>query len=359
MSLEVALEKKLKGFSLDLAFQVHSGCLGILGASGCGKSMTLKSIAGIVRPDRGRIVLHDRVLLDTDKRIDLPPQKRKVGYLFQNYALFPNMTVEENVGIGLRLSRQEKEPVVRQMISHFRLDGLEQRYPWQLSGGQQQRVALARILAYHPDVLLLDEPFSALDAYLKEELQMELARLLREYDGLAILVTHNRDEVYKLCGNLMTIHQGRMLSFGDTRETFHNPVHPQVARLTGCKNLSRAQAVGENQVRALDWAVTLQTAQPIPPELTHIGIRAHDFYPVGEQENVINPIPLLTPEVSEAPFEWNVIFKADPSLGDGGQIWWKLTKDIWSAYLQHPPTRLAVKPEHILLLSEKAGNPPV
>ncbi len=359
MSLEVALEKKLKGFSLEIAFQVTSGCLGILGASGCGKSMTLKSIAGIVRPDRGRIALGDRVLLDTEKRIDLPPQKRKVGYLFQNYALFPNMTVEENVGIGLRGTRQEKAPIVQQMIAHFRLDGLEQRYPWQLSGGQQQRVALARILAYHPDVLLLDEPFSALDAYLKEELQMELARLLREYDGLAILVTHNRDEVYKLCGSLMTIHQGRMLSFGDTRETFHSPGHPQVARLTGCKNLSRAKAVGTHQVYALDWGVTLQVAQPIPPQLTHIGIRAHDFYPLGEGEEAVNAIPLLEAEISEAPFEWNILFKADPSCGEAGQIWWKLNKDIWSAYLRQPPTRLAIRPEHILLLSENISNSPV
>ena len=170
-SLKVNIQKKLKEFDLEVDFELKKGCLGILGPSGCGKSMTLKSVAGIVDPDNGIVSLTtDEVYIyfDSTKKINLKPQKRKVGYLFQNYALFPNMTVEENVAAGL--SKGDDKKRVSEMIRRFHLEGLEKRYPRQLSGGQQQRVALARILAYGPDVILLDEPFSAMDAFLKEQL---------------------------------------------------------------------------------------------------------------------------------------------------------------------------------------------
>ena len=162
--LKVNIQKKLKEFDLDVDFELKKGCLGILGPSGCGKSMTLKSIAGIVDPDKGIVSLtmdEETVYFDSDSKINIKPQKRNVGYLFQNYALFPNMTVEENVAIGL--SKNDDRKIVSEMIKRFHLEGLEKRYPRQLSGGQQQRVALARILAYGPDVILFDEPFSALD----------------------------------------------------------------------------------------------------------------------------------------------------------------------------------------------------
>ena len=195
--LKVNIQKKLKEFDLDVDFKLKKGCLGILGPSGCGKSMTLKSIAGIVDPDNGIVSLtmdKETVYFDSDRKINLKPQKRNVGYLFQNYALFPNMTVEENVAIGL--SKNDDEKIVTEMIKRFHLEGLEKRYPRQLSGGQQQRVALARILAYGPDVILLDEPFSALDTYLKEQLRIELVNMLKDSYGFSILVTHDRDEAF-------------------------------------------------------------------------------------------------------------------------------------------------------------------
>ena len=169
MSLKVHIHSKLKGFELKVDFETNGKPMGILGASGCGKSMTLKCIAGIMTPDEGYIELRGKVLFDSKNKINLKPQDRKVGYLFQNYALFPNMTVAQNIAVGIRGSKSEKTEVVTKMLHNFHLQGLEKRYPSQLSGGQQQRVALARILAYEPDALLLDEPFSALDAYLKEE----------------------------------------------------------------------------------------------------------------------------------------------------------------------------------------------
>ena len=178
--LQAEIKKKLREFTLDLSFQAGNGCLGILGPSGCGKSMTLKSIAGIVTPDEGNILLNGKILFDSEKKINQKPQKRKVGYLFQNYALFPNMTVEQNVMAGLGKRDRNSKKKTAAMIKRFRLEGLEKRYPGQLSGGQQQRAALASILADEPDVILLAEPFSAMDAPLTEGLKLERARVLKQ-----------------------------------------------------------------------------------------------------------------------------------------------------------------------------------
>lgn len=161
MSLEVRIRRTLRDFSLETAFTTSDGVLGILGASGCGKSMTLRCIAGVETPDEGRIVLNGRVLFDSAAGVNLPPRQRRVGYLFQSYALFPHMTVEENIAcaLGWEKDRKKRAGTIASLVGRFRLEGLEKRYPGQLSGGQQQRVALARILAYEPEALLLDEPF--------------------------------------------------------------------------------------------------------------------------------------------------------------------------------------------------------
>ena len=180
MSLEVHIEKKLNGFTLRSDFTAGNTATAILGASGCGKSMTLRCIAGIVKPDKGRIVLDGRVLFDSEHHIDLPPQQRGVGLLFQNYALFPNMTVEQNILCGLKAERDKAARKARcaGMLRALRLEELASRRPAELSGGQQQRTALARILVGKPKILMLDEPFSALDSYLREEVEGEVGSLL-------------------------------------------------------------------------------------------------------------------------------------------------------------------------------------
>ena len=160
MYLHLDIDKKLNDFRLQVSCEGNASRIGILGASGCGKSMTLKSIAGIEKPDKGRIVLGDRTLFDTSGKINLRPQARRVGYLFQNYALFPTMTVEQNIMAGLYGRGVDASKRVKEMITKFQLEGLEKRRPGELSGGQQQRVALARIMAYRPEAILLDEPFS-------------------------------------------------------------------------------------------------------------------------------------------------------------------------------------------------------
>ena len=209
--LEVQIYKKLAEFDLDVSFQVDDNILGFMGASGSGKSMTLKCIAGIETPDQGRIVLNGRVLFDSEKKINVPIQKRNVGYMFQSYALFPNMNVYENISVGLRARKvKDVDIVVRKVMQQFRVFELASRYPKQLSGGQRQRVALARLMAYEPDVLLLDEPFSALDEDLKEDLLQELKSEL-QISKPVIFVSHDKEEVNYLCDLNYKIKQGEII----------------------------------------------------------------------------------------------------------------------------------------------------
>lgn len=209
--LEVQIYKKLAEFDLDVSFQVNDNILGLMGASGSGKSMTLKCIAGIETPDQGRIVLNDRVLFDSEKKINVPIQKRNVGYMFQSYALFPNMDVYENISVGLRARKVKDVDIVAQKVmKQFQISELASRYSKQLSGGQRQRVALARLMAYEPDVLLLDEPFSALDEDLKEDLLRELKSEL-QISKPVVFVSHNKEEVNELCDFKYKIKQGEIV----------------------------------------------------------------------------------------------------------------------------------------------------
>ena len=211
MSLSVAIKKRLDCFTLDAAFTAEGGgaVTALFGPSGAGKSMTLKCIAGLVTPDEGLITLDFDELYDSERGIDVPARKRRVGYLFQSYALFPAMTVWGNIACGVREgSREKRAERVAEQIRTFRLEGLEKRKPWQLSGGEQQRVALARCLVNDPAVLLLDEPFSAVDEELKLVLEDELMEHLEGFAGPCILVSHDRVEVERLCGKMVEIRGG-------------------------------------------------------------------------------------------------------------------------------------------------------
>lgn len=237
--LHVDIQKDLGSFRLDVQFETEGGTMGILGESGCGKSMTLRCIAGIERPDRGRIVLDGETLFDSERKINLPPQKRQVGYLFQNYALFPRMTVRQNILCGLRgeRDRSRRAEIYRRTVEQLQLNGLENRRPSQLSGGQAQRAALARILVSRPRLLMLDEPFSALDSHLRVQLQLQMLQLLRELDRQALLVTHSRDEAYHLCASIGVMEGGRFLCCKETkalfsiRKTARRPVLPAARTL--------------------------------------------------------------------------------------------------------------------------------
>lgn len=345
MSLSIDISKKFKGFSLEVRFNTENERIGLLGGSGCGKSMTLKCIAGIETPDRGRIVLNDKILFDSDKKINLTPRERKVGYLFQNYALFPTMTVEENIGCGLIGSRAKKRDRIGEMVELLHLKGLEKRYPAQLSGGQQQRVALARIFAYEPKVLMLDEPFSALDTYLKENLQQDLIKTLDNYIGDILIVSHNRDEIYNLCSKIVIMDTGRIALSGSTKEIFKHPKKLVAARLTGCKNISRIEKLSDYSLKALDWEVILHTKEFISDQFNFVGIRAHDIRTSSDKQTM-NSIDCKVLRINESPFETNIICTAGKA-----ELWWKISNAYWRNTLgEQSPKYLSLPKESLMLL---------
>ena len=249
MSLEVDIRKKFKGFELHNAFSAGTETLGLLGASGCGKSLTMRSIAGIERPDSGKIVVNGTVFFDRapgkKPKVDLTPQQRKTALLFQNYMLFPNLTVAQNVaaGIGKDVSAADRDAAVACELKRFGLEGFDKRYPAQLSGGQQQRVALARMLAARPGILMLDEPFSALDAHLKSVLEQNLVSLFDAFDGTILYVSHDIDEALRFCDRIAVVEDGHVMEIGTGDDLVNNPQSQAGIKLSGCKNATRAEYV--------------------------------------------------------------------------------------------------------------------
>lgn len=353
MAVWIEMKRKLEEFSLELQIQSSARRIGILGASGCGKSMTLKMIAGIEMPEEGRIRIGSRVLFDSQKRIHVKPQKRNVGYLFQNYALFPAMTVGENIAAGLKGSREEKQRRVREMTERFHLTGLERRFPGELSGGQQQRTALARIMAYEPEVILLDEPYAALDLFLRDRLEQELLTMLKDYEGTVILVSHNRDEIYRFSEDLLVMEEGKAAVFGKSRDIFTDPGKIAAARLTGCKNISRAEILDAHSLRALDFGVVLHTKREIPGDTSAVGFRAHEFVPVwGKRQR--NCIRVRVESRAELPFEWKYYLKpeTEEEESQGGEpLCWFVQKDQWQVLSEKGlPDYLQFSEEKLLFL---------
>lgn len=345
MALEVEIEKRAGDFRLRAAFSCGQGITGILGASGSGKSMTLKCIAGIERPDRGRITLDGRVLFDSAGRIDLPPRQRRVGYLFQNYALFPGMTVRQNILCGLRAEkdRRKREAKADAMLELLQIREIAGLRPEALSGGQAQRTALGRILVNEPEMILLDEPFNALDSHLRLKLQAELKDLLAGYGGGVILVTHDRDEAYRMCGRLGVIDGGRMQAVKETRELFADPESRAAAALTGCKNIAEARKTGEREVFVPAWGIRLKTGEPVKDGLEAVGIRAHDFRP----EEAENRFPVRNVRELEEPFEWITEFRYEKQTPGSPAVWRRYSRDLKG---ETPPDELGVSPEKVLLL---------
>lgn len=326
MSLEVSIKKKYKGFSLNVNFKTKGEYLGILGSSGSGKSLTLKCIAGVETPDEGIIILNDRILYDSHNKISIIPQKRNIGYMFQNYALFPNMTAEENIGVGLKLSKKEKKLRVDELMGLFRLDGMSYKYPAQLSGGQQQRVALARIIAYEPDVLLLDEPFSALDSQLKSELHTDFLELLKLYEGEVLIVTHSREEAYRFSENLALIEKGTITGFGKTKEIFEHPKTLSQAKMIGCKNISKCEISPQKQIICSEWGIAIE-AEHIPADCNYIGIPSNNFEMVNEAG--INTIECKLINVIEEINEYTIVIENGKGIKNN-PIYFNINKEIWN-----------------------------
>lgn len=247
--LEVSVEKTLGNFMLQSSFTCSKGVLGILGSSGCGKSLTLKCIAGLYSPDKGTIKLNGKELFNSDSKLNVPSRQRNIGYVFQNYALFPHLTVYKNIAYGVQhMDRGKRHELVTEMIDKMQLNGHEEQYPSQLSGGQQQRVALARTLIIEPELLLLDEPFSALDSHVKQILEKELLSIIKKnFHGIVILVTHNIEEAYRLCDRIFVVDEGKSVQIGEKEEIIRYPATISAARITGCKNFLEVDVIGEEK----------------------------------------------------------------------------------------------------------------
>jgi molybdate transport system ATP-binding protein len=246
--LSVDLQKRLGDFHLQPRFEANDELVVLLGPSGSGKSLTLQAIAGLLKPDAGRIELPSGPVFDSKAGLDLPPQVRNVGYVVQDLALFPHLNVAENIGFGLnRWPKPHQFERVRELVTLLGLEGLEQRLPRQISGGQQQRVALGRALAARPRVLLLDEPFNALDAPIRYALRREVARLRRQLGLLALFVTHDLQEAYALADRIAVYDAGAVLQCDERSEVFRRPASVRVAQLLEARNIFEGRVVQKNE----------------------------------------------------------------------------------------------------------------
>lgn len=345
MSILVDIEKKLGSFHLQVKLEAENEVLSLLGASGCGKSMTLKCIAGIEKPDRGRIIVDGVTLFDSEKRINLPPQKRHAGLLFQNYALFPNMTVRQNIHAG---ANQEKDSLKRkervsEMLERFRLTEVADHYPAQLSGGQQQRTALARILISDPNILLLDEPFSALDSHLRFQLEQEVREVIHKFGKTVLLVSHDRDEVFRLSDSIAILNKGSVDNLGKKNAIFTNPQTHTAAILTGCKNISPVKVLDKTHVRALDWNIDLEVSTDLQ-DVTFIGIRMHDIC----MDSETNVFSCKVVEEIENPFSYTILFTINNTNSDK-RIGWEVEKSFWNEH-RAKELSLCFPPQKIILL---------
>jgi molybdate transport system permease protein len=359
VTLEIQIEKNLADFTLDVSFCATEAPLSILGASGAGKTMLLRCIAGLERPGRGRIALNDRILFDSARRVGVPARDRRIGLLFQNYALFPHRTVAENIAFGLHdLPRDEQSARIASLVARTHLTGLEQRYPRELSGGEQQRAALARALAVQPEALLLDEPLAALDTHLRAQVEAQLQETFAAYRQPTLLVTHNMEEAYRLGEQLLVLARGRVAAFGAKEEIFHRPPSSEVARLTGCKNISRAQMNPDGTVQALDWDCRVHVAQKPEKALKYVGIRAHyiDFCEPGDERGSDeNVLPCHLVRTSETPFRVTLFLSVDSARGESAEphLQAELFKEKWERIRQRPsPWRVRLAPESLFLMPE-------
>lgn len=329
MSLYVDIEKTMGDFRLRVAFETEDEVFAILGASGCGKSLTLKCIAGIERPDRGVIRLDGKTLFDSGERINVPARDRKIGYLFQDYALFPNMTVLENVMCGAR-----DRDTAREFVRKFYLDDKARLYPRQLSGGQKQRVALARMLAAKPRYLLLDEPFSALDNYLKAKLERELMEIMDDHGKRAILVSHDRNEVYRLTERIAVMENGGVVDVRPKRELFAAPRTLAATLLTGCKNVTGLECRAEGTYAA-DWGIYLRAgADEGAVKYRYAAVRAHYFEVAEDADGAGNHNLIVCDilrEVEDA-FSMVVLFRNryGERAGDDSVLTAEFAKDEWA-----------------------------
>lgn len=362
MSLSVSIKKSFPAFTLDVDIEAGNETIGWLGESGCGKSLTMRCIAGIETPDEGKIVVNGETFFEREagKRpaVNLSPQERKTALLFQNYMLFPNLTVAENVAAGIdrKLPKGERNAQVDAELKRFGLNGFGKRYPSQLSGGQQQRVALARMLAAKPDILMLDEPFSALDAHLKGVLEQNLAGLFETFHGTILYVSHDIDEALRFCDRIAVIEKGHVMEVSTGNNLVNNPQSAASIRLSGCKNTTPAHRIDDHRVFLPAWGIEVETDKPAPQNLTYMGVRA--FFLERAKEPGRNTYRVRVVRTSDSRFDRSVLLEfldrtpgSDPVVEQTENemkyleqhLFWRVDK------LKVPGEKLPVKDEVLLI----------
>jgi molybdate transport system ATP-binding protein len=314
MSLSVDIRKSYPNFELDVSFEAGSETLGLLGASGCGKSLTLRCVAGLEKPDEGRIVVAGTTFFDSKQGINLTAQQRKTALLFQSYMLFPNLTVAQNIAAGIPPSTPKAtvHAIIKEQLERFDLAGFGKRYPIRLSGGQQQRVALARMLAARPAILMLDEPFSALDAHLKSSLEQGLLDLFDSFEGSIVYVSHDIDEAFRFCDRIAVIDQGRLAEVATCAQILDHPTTYATLRVSGVKNISPIRRLSAHEVEALDWGITLVTEQEVPSDVAFAGIRAAFIEPADDNDARPNCFDCTVLRTVDSRFERSAFLRATP-----------------------------------------------
>ena len=352
-SLDVQAERKFESFTLRVSLNAGKGAVGLLGPSGAGKSMTLRMISGLSTPDRGRITLNGRVLFDSETGQNLRASERKVGVVFQDYALFPHLSVAENIAFAVHsVPKADRKRRVQQQLASMHIAELANRYPREISGGQRQRVAIARCMAMQPDCLLLDEPFAALDPHLRRQTEEQLRETLADFDGVVIFVTHDMEEAFRFCSELLVLNHGSVIARGPKHDLFERPRTVAAARLTGCKNIASAQRISLDRISVAAWSCDLVSVAPVSDKLTHIGYRSHQ---IRFQQNASGPntFPCWLASTSEAPHEMTLYVRlhAPPGPRDAPHLQADIPKDLWRWLQQLPqPWHITLDPARLLLL---------
>ena len=351
--LRVDISRTLPTFRLDAIFGAGPAPLGILGASGSGKSLTLRCIAGLDTPTKGKIVLNGRVLFDSKAGVNVDVCDRKVGFVFQNYALFPHLTVAQNIAFGMQATpRRVRAARVASYLETMELAGLGDRYPHQLSGGQQQRVALARALAIQPEILLLDEPLSALDTYLRSQIEKLLIQTLADYAGVTLFVTHKLEEAYRVCSNLLVLLDGKILANDTKEQIFRHPPTLAVAQVSECKNFSRVCQVGDRTIEATDWNCRLAVS-PVPPGTCWVGVRAHHLQ-FSKTPDAVNTFPGWVAMTSETQHRITLYIKLHhrPTSARDYHLQAEVYREKWERLkVKDLPLYVRLDPAYLMLMS--------
>ena len=288
MAISVEIQKEYHGKMQHISFQTTSSRIGILGDSEERVRLLLQCIVGVETPDQGKISIDGKSIYDSEKEINFKPQERKLGCLFQDYALFPFMTTAENIACGFRGDKGKKKTTVQEYLKRYHLKGAEKKYPHQLSEIEQLYTAVARMMIGEPELILLEDVFSGWTSLQKELLSQTLDPLFEEYQGTVLLTSGNFRHIYELCEDVAVFCEGKTVAAGNVRQLYKDPQSLDAARLMGCRNYSRIERLDEHHICALDWEIVLRTAKQVEEDITYVGIYDHCFWPLDkERENCL------------------------------------------------------------------------